>query len=524
MNVSEGFRSSIVTARRLLLVVSAVSLATACGGNNTPNATAGLPPSPTSVQGVGPTPSAIQINVSPALSPNFDPSIHDYVVNCASNPEVQFTAQGQNANIALLYGNGGLINRPQPYPATYLQRTFPLTPGQRFHFVTGADASEYSVRCLPSDFPPLTVSVAGNAMPQAEWYLFAPDLADNAPGYSAYVILADAHGTPVWWTQDPGGTVVDAKILSPTQIAWTLLTSYGAGGQYVIRDFDGHTLNTIIGDIDDHELVVTPAGTYLVIEDAKRACPPDCADMSPWGGNAQAGVIEAEIVELDRNSNVLWKWRTRDHIALSETGATGWFATAGDDIIHMNAIEPDGTDGLFFSARHLNAIYHVTKSTGVIDWKIGGTPRPESLVVLGDSRPTSIGASGQSLSGPHDVRKLSDGTISVHDNGSIANRPPFAIRYRIDTAARTAEVVEAIQDTRVSASAFTGSARRLPGGHWLVQWGGAPFMTELDAAGNPVLTIQYNLGSGFSYRAVPVLSGTLSAVTLRDGMDAIVGN
>jgi hypothetical protein len=452
------------------------------------------------------------------LTPNFDPSIHDYVVNCASGPEVQFTAQGQGANIALLYGTGGMINRPQPYPAPYLQRTFPLTPGQRFRFIIGGTASEYSVRCLPSDFPPLSVEI-GSSPPQAEWYVFSPSIGASTP----YVILTDSHGTPVWWKLEPGGTAIDAKVLGPTQIGWTTLTVYGAGGQYVIRDFGGHILNTITGDIDDHELAMTPAGTFLVIEDAQRACPPDCADLSPWGGSAQAAVIDAEIVELDRNSNVLWKWRTRDHIALSETGATGWLAAVGDDIIHMNAIEPDGTDGLFFSARHLNAIYHVTKSTGAIDWKIGGTVRPESLAVVGDVRPTAIGPNGQALSGQHDVRRWSDGTVSVHDNGTIALRPPYIVRYKIDTTNRTAEVVEEVQDARTLASVCCGSARRLAGGHWLVQWGGAPYVSELDSSGNPVLTIHYNSGPAFSYRAVAVAPGEVSAVTLRDGMDAMAG-
>jgi hypothetical protein len=193
----------------------------------------------------------------------------------------------------------------------------------------------------------------------------------------------------------------------------------------------------------------------------------------------------------------------------------------GNDIIHMNAVEPDGTSGLMFSARHLNAIYHINKATGAIDWKIGGTLRPESLAVLGDTRPTSMGATGQSLSGQHDVRKWSDGTVSVHDNGTNANRPPFIIRYKIDANARTAEVVEAIQDVRVLSSLCCGSARRLPGGHWLVAWGAQPFMTELDSSGSPVLTVPYSEGAVFSYRAVPILPGTLAAIKLRDGMDAM---
>jgi hypothetical protein len=187
----------------------------------------------------------------------------------------------------------------------------------------------------------------------------------------------------------------------------------------------------------------------------------------------------------------------------------------------MNAIEPDGTDGLMFSARHLNAIYHISRTTGAVDWKIGGTHRPESLTVIGDIRPTAVGANGQVLSGQHDVRKWADGTVSVHDNGTLVGRAPSVLRYHLDLVNRTAEVVEEIHDARASPAFCCGSARLLPGGNWLIQWGATPFLTELDPAGNPVLTIQYNKGSTFSYRAVPVLQGIVTADTVRDGMDAM---
>jgi len=81
--------------------------------------------------------------------------------------------------------------------------------------------------------------------------------------------------------------------------------------------------------------------------------------------------------------------------------------------------------------------------------------------------------------------------------------------------------VEEFSDPRVVYSGYTGSARRLADGHWLVQWGGATFMTELDATATPVLTIDYNVGTGFSYRAVPVAAGLIDAAVLRAGMDAM---
>jgi hypothetical protein len=454
----------------------------------------------------------VQVTTQPSLTPNFQPSIHDYVVDCNPNPSVLvlFTAQGGTATEVLVNG----VRVADSWQSA--RASVPLVPGQRFTFAFGASdaAQEYSVRCLPPGFPPISTSVAG--VSQAQWYVFSPSLSGTQGPY--YAIVADTNGTPVWWmAQALGESPIDAKIIGNNSIAWTT-----GDGSFTFWSFYGQVQNVLGTELDIHELQLTPAGTYLVIRDVQRACPPDCADMSPWGGSAQAAVVDAEILEMDSHSNVLWTWRTRDHINLSESGTRPWFPIMGNDIIHMNAIEPDGEDALLFSARHLDAIYHITKSTGAIDWKLGGSARTESLTVIGDTRPSAIGATGQALSGQHDVRLLADRTVTLHDNGTNANRPPFAIRYRIDEIARTAEVVETVQDPRATSAVCCGSARRLPGGNWLVQWGFNPYLSELDPSGNPVVTISYNLGATFSYRAAPVLPGVVTADQLRQGMDYMV--
>jgi Arylsulfotransferase (ASST) len=497
-----------------LLVLLAGGL-TACNSDSSelPLASSGV------ITDSAPTASAaasLGIQFSPPLSPSFDPDIHDYVVDCSTSQTAQLSIAGPRPIGFQFLGTSGTVGPVQPENQVQFRQTVTLNPGQGYRFAIGGRGT-YSVRCLPPDFPPLEVTL--NGTPRARWYVFTPDIGNAA---APYVIITDSRGTPVWWYREAVSLGSDAKLLGSNQIAWTSLDSSGAG-TYVIRTFTGQTLNVLTGNLDGHDLQPTPAGTFLAIQYVPRVCPPDCADMSPWGGSAQQAVIDAVIMEIDPKSNVLWSWRTRDHIALSETGAAGWFPAVGNDIIHMNAIAPDGTDGLIFSARHLNAIYHITKSTGAIDWKVGGVQRLESFSVIGDVRPTTQGASGFPLFGQHDVRLWSDGTVSVHDNGSGV-RPPAIIRFQIDTVNRTAQVVESIQDARAPTSACCGSARRLPGGNWLVAWGESPFMTELDPTGQPVLTIQYNLGTVFSYRAVPVLPGIVSADVLRDGMDAMAHN
>lgn len=538
-----GWRSWAAAAGRFYLVIQLGAALAGCGGDHR----IGVAPGPTplgatgDVAALGPSLTAaatpagtitgtasmsaplsgaagplanVKVSVSPALTPAFDPTIHDYVIHCTTAPEVQFTGYFPGGRQFGLFAPGDLMNSPFAQAVGSVQQTLTLKPGQRFRFYIDDRANEYSVRCLPADFPPLTVTLGGGEKPQAEWYVFAPIF--GAP--SAYVILTDSNGTPVWWMAD---SAVDAKVLGPDEITWTTPSVYGKDGKYVIRNFSGQILNTLVGNLDLHDLQPTPSGTYLALRDVQRSCPGDCADLSPWGGSAQAAPIDAEIIEIDAGSNVVWSWKTRDHIGLSESGAAGWLPGVGNDIIHMNAVEPDGPDGVLFSARHLNAVYRIIKSSGAIDWKLGGTARPESLTVVGDNRPTAVGPTGQSLSGQHDIRRWPDGSISVHDNGTLVNRAPSILRYQVDPATRTSTVVELLQDARVPSSFCCGSARRLPNGHWLAQWGGVPFMTELDGAGNPVLTIDYNSGPGFSYQATAVTAGKVSESILRAGMDAL---
>jgi hypothetical protein len=184
------------------------------------------------------------------------------------------------------------------------------------------------------------------------------------------------------------------------------------------------------------------------------------------------------------------------------------------DVYHQNAIEPDGND-FVISFRHLDAVYKISKADGSVVWKLGGVPRPESLTVVGDP----LGA--DPLEGQHDPRVLSDGTLTIHDNGFHPGSPRTAraVRYALDLVARTATLVEQVNDPGTLGTALCcGSARKLPGGDWVMSWGTNDLVTELDSSGNRVFSLTFD-NNLFSYRAWPVLPGTVSSEALRTGMD-----
>jgi hypothetical protein len=93
------------------------------------------------------------------------------------------------------------------------------------------------------------------------------------------------------------------------------------------------------------------------------------------------------------------------------------------------------------------------------------------------------------------------------------------VRYRIDRRARTATLVQTLTDKRVGHSYCCGSAQRLTHGHWLIDWGANPFITEVGPNGKPVLSLKMPRKL-FSYKAQSVRSGVLTRDALRAGMDA----
>src|SRR6202165_4977476 len=247
-------------AIQCLLVLSACN----SRGSNPPAASPSQ--SPAATPEVMLSQSNIQVDVQPALTPNFQPSIHDYVIDCNASPSVLFTAQiGSGVEV--------FVNDVRAAePGQTARVTVPLVANQRFTFSFGGSntAPRYSARCMPPGFPPLSTTTTTAS--QAQWYLFSPSLAGANGPY--YVIVADANGTPVWWmAQALDESPVDVNIIGTNRIAWTT-----GDGSFTLRSFDGTVQNVLGSDLDAHELQLTPAGNFLVIQYVYRECAADCAD------------------------------------------------------------------------------------------------------------------------------------------------------------------------------------------------------------------------------------------------------
>jgi hypothetical protein len=451
------------------------------------------------------------VTAKPALSPAFAGGVHDYVSRCDPGKALKLTIDAPSDVKVGVHGS-----KPRSGRFTV---SVPLRWGEDARLVAQSKSGtrRYRVRCVPPDFP--RWAFKRYSAPAARYYLLAPvSTPDGNTPFSHYVTIVDGHGTPVWWRRE---SIIpfNTALLPSGELAWGrwYVVPFGMNpkGAWEVHRLDGslvRTLRTTGSPTDMHDMEQLPNGDYLLLTYRLRRG----VDLRDFGGPKDGAVFDGEIQQLTRGGKVVWRWSSKDHIQLGEdVNWRGANHTAADgtkawDYFHLNAVEPDG-NGLVLSGRHVDAVYRIDRATGAVQWKLGGTHRPESLAVSGDDLPDP-------LIGPHDPRLLKDGTLTVFDNHTFL-APPRAIRFRIDTAARTATVLDHVAEPSLKWSAAEGSARRLPGGHWVVSWGATPLVSERTAADRAVWLM--TLKDAQNYRVTPILPGRLSPSAVRRAMDRI---
>jgi hypothetical protein len=430
----------------------------------------------------------------PRLEPPFSPRVSDYGSRCRLGHTLRLRVGHHTRRYRLREGEA----------VTVRQR------GRTYH-----------VRCLPQHFPKWRAERHG--VQQAKWYLVTPTL---GPHGSHVVAIFDRDGSPVWWMERPTKPH-DAKLMPDGNLAWSTFTNGQFASHsvpYEERRLDG-TLVRRIGAVgaptDGHDLQVLPSGHYLTLSYVPR----EGVDLSAYGGGRKATVVDAEVQEVTQRGRLVWRWNSGDHVALSESEpfmdsiVNGPVKIAGGrlahDLVHVNSVEPDG-DSVLISMRQTNSVYKVSRRTGAIEWKLGGTHTPESLALTNVADPANV------ITGQHDARLLPDGTLTLHDNRTLSGEHPRAVRFSLDEAARSATLIESVEDPRTAYSNCCGSARRMPGGNWLASWGASGLVEELTPAGERVYALHFGGRKGAdSYRAIPIMPGQLSSKAMRRGMDAM---
>jgi hypothetical protein len=371
----------------------------------------------------------------------------------------------------------------------------PATPPLNdFVAVAGKPSDVQSFVSRPELHPPVvTVHQAASSASAPGDLLAAPFL---GPGQWGPMIFDNA-GNLVWFDPLPPGS--DAAGLrtqlyrGKNDLTWwqgrTVTYGYGLGVD-VVADANYRTVAVVKAgnglQADEHEFLLTSHGSAYVL-----AYSPIQTSLASVGGPASGTVIEGVIQQIDIHTGlVMWEWHSSDHVSLSDsyskppTSPTGVF-----DYFHVNSLTTDPHGNLLISARNTWTLYDISPHSGALIWRLGGKA---STFAMGP---------GVQFAYQHNAMWMANGDISLFDDeGFPPIKPPSRAEIvRLDQKAKTATLVQQFVRTAPLSTGSQGNAQSLPGGGWMVGWGGLPNVTEFDALGNVIYDAQLPTGEN-SYR------------------------
>jgi len=475
------------------------------------------------------TQSGTELSVAPTLSslavaplelvPAFSPDVHDYVVRCGP---------GGNSVSVIMSAPPGVVAtvRPVDTPTAVTSGGVSMSVKEDESIVvdvanSGGGTDQYRIRCLPHDFPWITVQKHPEAgTPTPGWYVLGN--ATPARNESGYVVVLDSRGTPVWYRRVASSGVVSTDVLPDGALAYVAdLGTYGSdpNARYVVQrlsPWQSRTVAAVGAPIDEHELRMLPNGDVLVF--AYENLPGvDLRGLQTFGTDAT--IADCTVQEIDPDGKLVWLWRASDHLdpVHESTGPVAYpmGATTVVDVFHFNSIDVEATGNLLLSSRNTSAVFYVERPSGRVRWKLGGAPYSKDgaqIVRVVDDPEGGFGSQ-------HDARFQPDGHVSIFDDHTDLSGPARGVEYAIDFAAGTARVAWSYAGP-LSAFAM-GSFRRYPDGSNVIAWGMssdpttfAEAFTETDDAGHDLMDVTFEQGDS-TYRAFKAPLAALDLGVLR---------
>jgi hypothetical protein len=465
----------------------------------------------------GTAPTATLISISPlTLTPPFSTAVHDYYVRCVAGTNTL------TVTMTAAPGSTIALQQPTTTPASTAQTTT-VAVAENEAVVVGVTTSgvtdPYWVRCLPHDFPTLQMTPHPEAGTPTPGYYLVGNLT-VAPGDQGYAVVLDGNGVPVWYhTTVTRGGAVDVENLVPGTISYVadLGPTFGdVTGQFELHDLDAGTTTYVEpsgSPLNEHELRALPNGDYLVFA-SPIATGVDLTGLDSYGPDAD--VIGCDIQEVDPTGAEVWLWTGTDHFGAVQDSvwpeAMNIDGTTVVDAFHCNSIDVAPNGDLLVSARQMDSVFMVSRSTGAVLWKMGGA----TYTVEGAPYITVENDPMTSFRGQHDARLLPEGGVSLFDDQTGTAGPARGVIYSVDVDAGTATMVW--QYVGKGTSSAMGSFRVQADGSRVIGWGlnqdGDLAFTELGPDGADLLDFRFPDGTQ-SYRAIKIPTSAFDIDLLR---------
>jgi hypothetical protein len=468
----------------------------------------------------------LDLEVAPlTLTPAFSPDIHDYYVRCAAG------ANALSVTLKPKPGNQVAITAPTSAASSGQEQvSLSVTENQAIvaTATAGKASAEYWVRCLPHDFPALTLTTfpkAGTSGPG--YYLLGNTF--HVKAETGYAIVLDLNAVPVWYHTTLNGAGADnVDVLVKNTISYIGDVQYtfsDVNGAYEVHDLETGALHTVMPTgypADIHELRRLANGDYLMFS---RPIETGVDLVGLGNATANDNMVNSIIHEIDPSGNLVWEWKATDHFDPVKDGQGIVYVSAADgskavevpDPFHFNSIDLTSSGDLLVSSRNMNSIFLISRATGKVVWKLGGSSYTKDGAAF-------LAVQGDPLGGffrQHDARFLANGNISLFDDQTGRPAAARAIELSYDVTAGTASIVW--QFSGSVASSALGSHRVQADGTHLIGWGlsegPSPTFTEVGVDGQALRTLTLTTGDT-SYRAIKVDTDELDLGLLRKAAGA----
>ena len=318
-----------------------------------------------------------------------------------------------------------------------------------------------------------------------------PAGAASAPGYimstpyagSSQVgpMIFDDSGQIVWFDPLPYGN--EATNLQVQQLGGQPVLTWWQG--YIPPQGFGMGVETIANSsyqqtrvyagngywADLHDFHLNPNNTALLTVFNPIHC-----NLTSIGGSSAAAVTDAVYQELDLATGLVRReWHSIDHVAMGDSYAVGTGSSTQwpFDYFHINSLDPLPEGNLLISARNTSTLYKLNGSTGQVIERIGGK---HSTVKAGPGTTTAY---------QHDATLLTNGDISVFDNGGVPKVHPQsrAIVLAVNAKTNSDSLVAQFTHPKPISSGSQGDIQQVPGGNYFVGWGPVPYFSEFSPSG-----------------------------------------
>jgi Arylsulfotransferase (ASST) len=386
---------------------------------------------------------------------------------------------GERVTVHALVGTGTATHQASTIftiarQAPVSQKQFPINAGDPHaiqHYISAPSLTPSTVK--------ITAPAKAGATP-GDLFL-APYQGEGTPG----PMIAEQNGNLVWFRPLPAGE--DATNFQVQQyegkpvLTWwqgrILEVGFGQGEDEIYNTSYQHVATIRAGNgyhADLHEVRLTPEGTAWIDE-----FDPIEMNLSAAHGEANGVISDSVVQEIDvKTGLVMWEWHALGHVAIADSNNPAPKASYPWDYIHINSVDPGSEGNVLLSSRNTWTLYNVDIRSGAIRWRLGGS---HSSFKLGP---------GTRFYWQHDAKWQPGGLISVFDNGSD---PPKEKQSRglllaPNISNHTVSLVKQFTNpTKTLLAESQGNTLSLPGGNWLMGYGGLPNFTEYDASGHVLL-------------------------------------